>query len=68
MGMSPTQDPSGDLQAGRATLRAHEDGGWALPGGAVTRDRREATRVVRAMSRLIGVRDFRRSTRKHQRA
>lgn len=68
MGLSPTLDPTGDLQAGRATLKAHEAGGWALPGGTVTFDRQEADRVASRMGRLIGSRDFGHSTEKQRRA
>lgn len=43
-----------DINHGRATVRAHADGGWALPGGEVTQDPAVATWIAVEIDRLIG--------------
>lgn len=43
-----------DINHGRATVRAHADGGWALPGGDVTHDPAVATWIAVEIDRLIG--------------
>lgn len=46
-----------DVRLGNATLPAHADGGWALPGGGQTLCNLEALGVAAEMDRLIGGRE-----------
>lgn len=42
-----------DVRFGGSTIPAHENGGWALPGGKVTRDPLEALAVATRLARAI---------------
>lgn len=50
-----------DIRIGRAVVKAHRNGGWALPGRQVTRDQHEAVEVAMKIDRLIGDRPLDRS-------
>lgn len=43
-----------DIHIGRATVKAAEKGGWALPGGRITGNHAEAMWAAVEMDRLIG--------------
>lgn len=43
-----------DIHVGRATVKAAENGGWALPGGRITGNQIEAMRVAVELDSLIG--------------
>lgn len=42
-----------DICVGRTVVKAHADGGWALPGERVTHDREEAQAVAEAMDDIL---------------
>ena len=46
-----------DVRLGNATLAAHPDGGWALPGGGITHCPIEATAVAAELDAMIGGRE-----------
>ncbi len=41
-----------DIIIGPITIKAHPKGGWVLPGGSVTRNRKLAEGQAKSMSRL----------------
>ena len=43
-----------DVRLGNATLAAHPDGGWALPGGGIIHCQIEAMAVAAELDALIG--------------
>lgn len=43
-----------DIRIGRAVVKSHRNGGWALPGRKTTRDQYEAVRVAMAIDQIIG--------------
>lgn len=47
-----------DIRIGRAVVKAHRNGGWALPGRQVTRNQHEAVEVAMKIDRLIGERSL----------
>lgn len=53
-----------DIHVGRATVKAHADGGWALPGGEVTDDIAVATGVAAGLSQQLGTMAFAEENRK----
>lgn len=42
-----------DVRFGGSTIPAHENGGWALPGGKVTRDPLEALAAATQFAKVI---------------
>lgn len=46
-----------DVRLGNATLAAHPDGGWALPGGGITHCHVEAMAVAAELDAMIGGRE-----------
>jgi len=46
--------PQADIMLPNVTLRAHADGGWAIPGGGVTYDPVEANEIAKRLERAVG--------------
>lgn len=47
-----------DINIGRATVKAHADGGWALPGGARTTNHRVAIGTAERINATLGAQAF----------
>jgi hypothetical protein len=45
-----------DVIVGMSTVPKHDGGGWALPGGGITRSQAEATRVATVIDALLRAR------------